>query len=183
MILPPCIIPWPFRSFCPSRLLGYERRPDIKIRERRTNSIFASPAQGNVVPLSKELIQGITPKPTLGGETAGSVFVSIGESRSRATQDPCLKICSKCLVDYWILSAGREDSFSDAVDGGPQCNVQPREVRTTGWVVVRFTPRPSGVRSASRSKLICMISDDLAAGSCSHTRSRRSSFFRQSLFS
>ncbi|CAD6588589.1 MAG: hypothetical protein TREMPRED_005102, partial [Tremellales sp. Tagirdzhanova-0007] len=77
--------------------------------------IFASPAQGNVVPLSKELIQGITPKPTLGGETAGSVFVSIG----------------------------REDSFSDAVDGGPQCNVQPRELAPA------LTPAPAAPPSSA----------------------------------
>lgn len=39
----------------------------------------------------------------------------------------------------WLTNvAGREDSFSDAG--------KAREVRTTGWVVVRFTPRPTGIR-------------------------------------
>lgn len=81
--LPPCIIPWPFRSFCPSRLLGYGHRTDSKIKERKTKGMFASPAKGkDVVLLTKELMEGVVLTPSRGGEASiGSVFVSIGECR------------------------------------------------------------------------------------------------------
>lgn len=79
--LPPCIIPWPFRSLCPSRLLDYGGKPDSKIRERRANAMFASPAQGkDVVLLRKELMEGVMLNPGRGGDAViGSAFVSIGE--------------------------------------------------------------------------------------------------------
>lgn len=38
---------------------------------------------------------------------------------------------------------GREDTFTDSSE---KCVTSPREVRTTGWVSLRFTPRPTGIR-------------------------------------
>ncbi|ORY34045.1 hypothetical protein BCR39DRAFT_518237 [Naematelia encephala] len=117
-LIPPCVIPWPFRSLCPSRLLGYDGRPNSKIRERRKRGGFASPAHGkDVVLLRKELMEAVLLNPGRGGDAQiGSAFVSIG----------------------------REDSFGE--NDGAQCDVKTREVRTTGWVVVRFVPRPTGIR-------------------------------------
>ncbi|WVR06993.1 hypothetical protein IAU60_004031 [Kwoniella sp. DSM 27419] len=108
----PCVIPWPFRSLCPSRLLGYSSVPNSKIRERRIKGGFSSAGRGkDVVPLKKDLMEGVVLKPSrLPESTIGSAFVSIG----------------------------REDLFDDTS--------RSREVKTTGWVVIRFTPRPTGIR-------------------------------------
>ncbi|KAK4687859.1 hypothetical protein P7C73_g2256, partial [Tremellales sp. Uapishka_1] len=113
----PCVIPYPFRGLCPSRLFGYSQER-TRLKKRAKNSPFASPAKGkDVVLLRTELMEGVILRPGSGGDAVvGAAFVSIG----------------------------REDSFFDAQD--EKCAVQPREVRTTGWVVVRFIPRPSGVR-------------------------------------
>ncbi|KAK8864363.1 hypothetical protein IAR55_001610 [Kwoniella newhampshirensis] len=118
--LPPCIVPWPFQSLCPSRLLGYGGKPDSKIRERRIKGGFAGPGnRKDVVPLRKDLMEGVLLKSSHAPETTvGSAFVSIG----------------------------REDSFGETMDGGENCKAPLREVRTTGWVVVRFIPRPTGIR-------------------------------------
>ncbi|GMK57219.1 hypothetical protein CspeluHIS016_0400530 [Cutaneotrichosporon spelunceum] len=112
--LPPCVIPWPFRSLCPSRLFGYAGVPDARIKERRRRGSLVSPARGNeVVLLTKELIEGTVINPVRGDLAIGSAFVSIG----------------------------REDTNSEASDARYH-----REVRTTGWVVVRFIPHPTGLR-------------------------------------
>ena len=42
-----------------------------------------------------------------------------------------------------MLMIGREDSFNHGT--GETCK-SPKEIRTTGWVVVRFIPRPTGIR-------------------------------------
>nr|XP_019010904.1 uncharacterized protein I206_04208 [Kwoniella pini CBS 10737]OCF49685.1 hypothetical protein I206_04208 [Kwoniella pini CBS 10737] len=111
----PCIVPYPFRSLCPSRLLGYSV-PSAKIRERRAKGGFSSRERGkDVVPLKKDLMEGVVLKPgRVPGMTIGSGFVSIG----------------------------REDLFEDKVATG----APSREVKTTGWVLVRLTPRPTGIR-------------------------------------
>ncbi|KAK1924178.1 hypothetical protein DB88DRAFT_270075 [Papiliotrema laurentii] len=117
-LLPPCIIPWPFRSLCPSRLLGYGKGPAKRVQNRRARG-FVSPASGrDVVLLRKELMEGVIVKPSRGGEVE---------------------------VGYAFVSVGREDSFAEDSDPA-SCKSQPREVRTTGWVVVHFVPRPTGIR-------------------------------------
>ncbi|WRT66302.1 uncharacterized protein IL334_003256 [Kwoniella shivajii] len=115
----PCIIPYPFRSFCPSRLLGYAQ-PNAKIRERRAKGGFSSRERGKeIVPLKKDLMEGVVIKPAkTPGLTIGSSFVSIG----------------------------REDLFEDKSAGGEQCKSPSREVKTTGWVLIRLIPRPTGIR-------------------------------------
>ncbi|ORX36695.1 hypothetical protein BD324DRAFT_461464 [Kockovaella imperatae] len=118
-LLPPCIIPWPFRAFCPSRVLGYADESTRRIRRRRAKGSLGHPVgDKNVVLLRKNLMEGVVVNPGRARDTAvGSAFVSIG----------------------------REDA--DTFDAtAQQCQPQSREVRTTGWVVVRFTPRPTGVR-------------------------------------
>ena len=78
---------------------------------------FSSPAKGkDVVFVKKELMENVMIRPG-SGEGAGSCFVSVG----------------------------REDSFADDREGGTGYKGL-REVRTTGWVVVRFTPKPTGIR-------------------------------------
>jgi hypothetical protein len=110
--MPPCIIPWPLRSLCPGRLLGYSGNPAAKIKERRRKGTLVSPARGNeVVLLTKELLEGVVVYSGR-GDSVGSLFVSIG----------------------------REDTHPH--DGAKFY----REVRTTGWVVVRFIPHPTGLR-------------------------------------
>lgn len=110
-LIPPCLLPWPFRGLCPSRLLGYSGVPTAKIKERRRKGTLASPARGNeVVLLTKELVEGATVSPGRGDHTVGAAFVSIG----------------------------REDE-----DMGSRFY---HEVKTTGWVVVRFIPHPTGIR-------------------------------------
>jgi hypothetical protein len=81
-LLPPCVFPWPFRSFCPSRLLGYDDRSTSKLRQRRKRGGFQSPAKGKeVVLLKKELMEAVLLKPTRGGEAVvGAVYVSIGKT-------------------------------------------------------------------------------------------------------
>ncbi|WOO85581.1 uncharacterized protein LOC62_07G009082 [Vanrija pseudolonga] len=112
-LLPPCIIPWPFRGLCPSRILGYADTPNAKIKERRRRS--SSPANGKeVVLLTKELVDAVVINPGRGDLTIGSAFVSIG----------------------------REDTSPES----DQASRYYREVRTTGWVVVRFVPHPTGIR-------------------------------------
>ncbi|KAL1405431.1 hypothetical protein Q8F55_009062 [Vanrija albida] len=112
-LLPPCIIPWPFRGLCPSRILGYADTPNAKIKERRRRS--SSPANGKeVVLLTKELVDAVTINPGRGDLSIGSAFVSIG----------------------------REDTSPES----DQASRYYREVRTTGWVVVRFVPHPTGIR-------------------------------------
>ncbi|TXT03842.1 hypothetical protein VHUM_04363 [Vanrija humicola] len=113
-LLPPCIIPWPFRGLCPSRILGYADTPKAKIKERRRRS--SSPANGKeVVLLTKELVDAIIiNSPGRSDLTVGSAFVSIG----------------------------REDTSPES----DQASRYYREVRTTGWVVVRFVPHPTGIR-------------------------------------
>ncbi|WWC61813.1 uncharacterized protein I303_104398 [Kwoniella dejecticola CBS 10117] len=115
----PCIIPYPFRSLCPSRLLGYSV-PTAKIRERRAKGGFSSRERGkDVVPLKKDLMEGVILKPgRLPEMTVGSGYVSIG----------------------------REDLFEDRDSIGEKCKPPSREVKTTGWVLVRLTPRPTGIR-------------------------------------
>ncbi|WVQ88859.1 hypothetical protein IAS59_002597 [Cryptococcus gattii] len=85
--IPPCIFPWPFRSFCPSR----------------------------IIPLRKDLLEGVFLKPS---RTPESVVGSVS------------------------LQIGREDSFM----GDSESEGRLKEVKTTGWVLVRFIPRPSGIR-------------------------------------
>ncbi|OCF40340.1 hypothetical protein I317_05842 [Kwoniella heveanensis CBS 569] len=117
----PCVLPWPFRSFCPSRLLGYAPAPNSKIRERRLKGGYSSPSRGkDVVPLRKDLMEGVLIKPGRVPEaTIGSVFISIG----------------------------REDLFEDKEQNNDsQCKPPSREVKTTGWVVIRLVPRPTGIR-------------------------------------
>lgn len=82
-LLPPCVLPWPFRSFCPSNVLGYAQKPANKVRQRRARG-FVSPAQGkHVVLLRKELMEGVIVKHARGGDAEiGSAFVSIGASGS-----------------------------------------------------------------------------------------------------
>jgi hypothetical protein len=80
-LLPPCVLPWPFRSFCPSRLLGNDGRTTSTLRHRRRKGGFASPAKGkDVVLLKKELMEAVLLKPARGGEAVvGAVYVSIGK--------------------------------------------------------------------------------------------------------
>ncbi|KAK6910161.1 hypothetical protein I203_104193 [Kwoniella mangroviensis CBS 8507] len=115
----PCILPYPFRSFCPSRLLGYSV-PTRKIRERRAKGGFSSRERGkDVVPLKKDLMEGVILKPGKNTEMViGSGFVSIG----------------------------REDLFDERQDGDEKCKPPSREVKTTGWVLIRLIPRPTGIR-------------------------------------
>jgi hypothetical protein len=78
-MLPPCLIPWPFRFLCPSRLLGYSGHPDSRIRERRAKGGFSGMAHTRIVPLKKELMDGALMHPSRSGDgVVGSVFVSIG---------------------------------------------------------------------------------------------------------
>ncbi|WVW83846.1 hypothetical protein I302_105867 [Kwoniella bestiolae CBS 10118] len=115
----PCILPYPFRSFCPSRILGYSV-PTRKIRERRAKGGFSSRERGkDVVPLKKDLMEGVILRPGKNREMViGSGFVSIG----------------------------REDLFDDRQTGEEKCKPPSREVKTTGWVLIRLTPRPTGIR-------------------------------------
>ncbi|WVF71523.1 hypothetical protein IAT40_006330 [Kwoniella sp. CBS 6097] len=117
----PCVLPWPFRSFCPSRLLGYAPAPNSKIRERRLKGGYSSPSRGkDVVPLKKDLMEGVLIKPGRVPEaTIGSAFISIG----------------------------REDLFENKEQNSDsQCKPPSREVKTTGWVVIKLVPRPTGIR-------------------------------------
>ncbi|WVQ99334.1 hypothetical protein IAU59_006467 [Kwoniella sp. CBS 9459] len=117
----PCVLPWPLRSFCPSRLLGYAPAPNSKIRERRLKGGYSSPSRGkDVVPLKKDLMEGVLIKPGRVPEaTIGSAFISIG----------------------------REDLFEDKEQNNDsQCKPPSREVKTTGWVVIKLVPRPTGIR-------------------------------------
>ncbi|WVN88271.1 uncharacterized protein L203_103473 [Cryptococcus depauperatus CBS 7841] len=114
--LPPCVIPWPFRSLCPSRLLGSGRKQYQKVQQRRAKAGFMnSPLIRNIVPIKKDLMEGVILKPS---QSSGSVVGSA------------------------FLSVGREDAFENSytLDG------RIMEIRTTGWVVVRFIPRPGGIR-------------------------------------
>nr|ODN97664.1 hypothetical protein L204_03086 [Cryptococcus depauperatus CBS 7855] len=114
--LPPCVIPWPFRSLCPSRLLGSGRKQYQKVQQRRAKAGFMnSPLIRNIVPIKKDLMEGVILKPS---QSSGSVVGSA------------------------FLSVGREDAFENSytLDG------RIMEIRTTGWVVVRFIPRPAGIR-------------------------------------
>ncbi|KAI9639842.1 uncharacterized protein MKK02DRAFT_40169 [Dioszegia hungarica] len=116
----PCLIPYPFRFACPSRLLGRVSSGRISSRRRnRKSSTHPSSHQfraGDIVLLSKQLMEGVVLVPATGGNgVIGSAFVSIG----------------------------REDTFTDSSE---KCVTSPREVRTTGWVSLRFTPRPTGIR-------------------------------------
>jgi len=79
-LLPPCVLPWPVRSLCPSRLLGYDDRTISTLKHRRRKGGFASPAKGKeVVLLKKELMDAVLLKPARGGEAVvGAVYVSIG---------------------------------------------------------------------------------------------------------
>ncbi|EIW70677.1 hypothetical protein TREMEDRAFT_73537 [Tremella mesenterica DSM 1558] len=110
-LLPPCVIPWPLRGLCPSRLFGYADPPPSSAVRR----LHSDPASvGAPVPLKKVLMEGVMIRPSLGGETSlGSAYISIG----------------------------REDHFTE-----DSKSYQPKEVRTTGWVIVRFIPRPTGIR-------------------------------------
>lgn len=79
-LLPPCIVPWPFRFLCPSRIFGYAGVPDARIKERRRRGTMMSPARGKeVVLLTKELLEQVTITPARGQFAIGSAFVSIGE--------------------------------------------------------------------------------------------------------
>lgn len=84
--------------------------------QRRVNAGFLGPASTkNVVPLKKDLMEGVFLKPS---RTPESVVGSVS------------------------LHIGREDSFM----GDSESEGRLKEVKTTGWVLVRFIPRPSGVR-------------------------------------
>lgn len=117
--IPPCILPWPFRSFCPSKIIGYGDPVDQKVLQRRAKAGFLELASTkDIVPLRKDLMEGVLLKPSSAPESViGSIFLSIG----------------------------REDSFTGDTEG----ESHSREVKTTGWVVVRFIPRPSGIRLVS----------------------------------
>ncbi|KIR55750.1 hypothetical protein I315_01631 [Cryptococcus gattii Ru294] len=113
--IPPCIFPWPFRSFCPSRIIGYGNPIERKVLQRRVNAGFLGPASTkNIVPLRKDLLEGVFLKPS---RTPESVVGSVS------------------------LQIGREDSFM----GDSESEGRLKEVKTTGWVLVRFIPRPSGI--------------------------------------
>ncbi|ODO08845.1 hypothetical protein L198_00578 [Cryptococcus wingfieldii CBS 7118] len=114
-LAPPCVIPWPFRSFCPSRLIGYGDTVDKKTRQRRLKAGFVGSARArNVVSLNKNLMEGVVLKPNgPHGPGVGSAFVSIG----------------------------REDAFADGTG-----SLRGREIKTTGWIIVRLIPRPAGIR-------------------------------------
>ena len=88
-LLPPCVLPWPFRALCPSNILGYAQKPANKVRQRRARG-FVSPAQGkHVVLLRKELMEGVIVKHSRGGDAEiGSAFVSIGELDQCFSDDP-----------------------------------------------------------------------------------------------
>lgn len=84
--------------------------------QRRVNAGFLGPASTkNIVPLRKDLIEGVFLKP------------------SRAPES---------VVGSVSLNIGREDSFM----GDYESESRSKEVKTTGWVLVRFIPRPSGIR-------------------------------------
>ncbi|OXG54870.1 hypothetical protein J010_00202 [Cryptococcus neoformans] len=114
--IPPCVLPWPFRSFCPSKIIGYGDPVNQKVLQRRAKAGFSGPASTkDIVPLRKDLMEGVLLKPSRVSESViGSIFLSIG----------------------------REDFFMGDFEG----ESHSREVKTTGWVVVRFIPRPSGIR-------------------------------------
>lgn len=136
-LLPPCIIPWPFRFLCPSRIFGYVSVPNAKIKERRRKGSLMPPARGNeVVLMTKELLEGVVVRPGRGDGGIGAVFVSIGESLSTPGEDGATLLQLRSLKDK--LTSGREDTHDNIA--------YHREVRTTGWVVVRFVPHPTGVR-------------------------------------
>lgn len=79
-LLPPCIIPWPFRFLCPSRVFGYAAVPHARIKERRRKGSLMPPARGSeVVLMTKELLEGVVLRPGRGDAGVGAVFVSIGE--------------------------------------------------------------------------------------------------------
>ncbi|KAL7421801.1 hypothetical protein Q5752_003572 [Cryptotrichosporon argae] len=118
---PPCLVPWPFRSLCPSRLL------------RRSSRRRRPAASKAVVALRKDLVEGVVVRPAA-GDDVGTAFVSVG----------------------------REDAFSDTdVRGNHRA-----EIRTTGWVVVRFTPHATGIRWLLTSSLLppLLILPPLAIG-------------------
>ena len=76
-LMPPCIIPWPFRGLCPSRLLGYGEQSSSLARKKRRGG-------NDAVLLSKTLMEGVMVNPSLGGDTVlGSAFVSIGRLKFR----------------------------------------------------------------------------------------------------
>lgn len=99
--------------------------PDARIKERRRRGTLVSPARGKeVVLLTKELLEQVTIAPGRGDTSIGAAFVSIGGWQN----------------DDVKLNAGRDDSGDEGHQSGS------REVRTTGWVVVRFIPHPTGIR-------------------------------------
>ncbi|WVQ72565.1 hypothetical protein IAR50_002123 [Cryptococcus sp. DSM 104548] len=114
-LIPPCVIPWPFRSFCPSRLIGYGDTIDKKTYQRRLKAGFIGSARArDVVSLKKDLMEGVVLRPAGPyGPGVGTAFVSIG----------------------------REDAFAN--DTG---SLRGREIKTTGWIIVRLIPRPAGIR-------------------------------------
>lgn len=75
----PCVIPYPFRFLCPSRILGYGSTRYSRHTARRSRS---SPGRSlrlqDVVLMEKDLMEGVVLKPS-GGPHVGSVFVSIGQ--------------------------------------------------------------------------------------------------------
>jgi hypothetical protein len=86
--LVPCLLPWPFRGLCPSRLLGYDdpsRRRDAARRARARGGV-GSPVQGKeVVLLRKDLMEGVILNPGRVDGAVGSAFVSIGQSQEKWT--------------------------------------------------------------------------------------------------
>ena len=88
--------------------------------------------------LKKDLLDGVVPRPARGELNLGSAFVTIGTSAI-----PCCFALAAVTLGCnrtQLNIIGREDAFDPASTSGT------REVKTTGWVVVRFIPRPTGIR-------------------------------------
>lgn len=79
-------------------------------------------------------MEAVLVRPSRGGEAVvGEAFVSIGKQYSQS------------LVKDMANEVGREDAVRAGTDP-EKCSSLSKEVRTTGWVIVRFIPRPTGIR-------------------------------------
>ena len=89
------------------------------------------------------------------------------DQRSSRSVSPCLRILQPSSCE------GREDAFNE--NGEINQNYHAKEVKTTGWVVVRFVPRPTGIRLA-----LCLFPadrrTDISGGYSPRIRSRLCSY-------
>lgn len=94
-----------------------------------------------MVLLKKDLLDGVVPRPAKNELALGAAFVTVGTSAFLS--ETCLLSSESGNRQYVADPSGREDAFDPS---SPAAASGWREVKTTGWVVVRFIPRPTGIR-------------------------------------